>query len=145
MLYYFFSKSLNSKLIKKVLLALAIIYVVRWIRQYIIFGNAGYYTDLQAIEAITVILLSIYYFYEQIRNIDQLFIYAQPKFWVVSAYFIFFAGTFFLLLYISTLSNEEQKTYYYLNYIFMIVRTILLSIGMLMKRDVSIAKNYTIS
>lgn len=69
--------------------------------------------------------------------INSVFIYAEAIFWVVTAYFIYFSGTFFLYLYIPTLTQNDQKTYYdILNSIFTIVRTALLSIAIFIKRPV---------
>ncbi|HSU51602.1 MAG TPA: hypothetical protein VLJ41_13450 [Segetibacter sp.] len=79
-------------------------------------------------------LVATYFYYEKIFLLNEPLIYDNTTFWVVSAFFLNAAGTFFLLLYISTLpSKEDQEGYYNLNYVFTILRTILLSIAMLMK------------
>ncbi len=90
-----------------------------------------YMNIFQTIENILILSAVIYFYYEQILKVSVLNIFSQPQFWVVTAYFIYFAGTFFLILYISSLNHKEQGQYYVMNYIFTIIRTILLSIAML--------------
>ena len=79
------------------------------------------------------LLLIIYYYYEQIILINSAFIYAEATFWIVTAYFIYIAGTFFLYLYIPSLNDVEQEQYYVLNYIFTIIRTVLICVATFVK------------
>jgi len=60
-----------------------------------------------------------------------MFIYSETMFWVVSAYFIYCAGTFFLFLYVGFLPKNEQESSYTLNSLLTITRTILLSIALI--------------
>jgi len=75
---------------------------------------------------------AIYFYYEEIFLLNKPFIYLNPNFWIVSAYFLNASGTFFLLLYIPDLNATGQLKYYALNYMFLIIRSILLSIAMCM-------------
>ncbi|WP_026260111.1 hypothetical protein [Segetibacter koreensis] len=81
----------------------------------------------------TILALIIYYYYEQIIIINSAFIYAEATFWIVTAYFIYIAGTFFLYLYMPSLNNAEQEQYYVLNYIFTIIRTLLICVALFVK------------
>jgi hypothetical protein len=82
----------------------------------------------------TVLGLIIYYYYEQIVIINTAFIYAEPTFWIVTAFFIYIAGTFFLYLFIPSFDLVEQEKYYGIfNSIFTIIRTILISVAIFIR------------
>lgn len=131
-LVYFFYRILRSKLVKKVLLISAALFTVFWAMLYVEAGQSQHLKSIFAVEAIGIILLSIFYFYEQLSFPDTPFVYMQPRFWVVTAYLIYTAGTFFLFLYLDSLELHLQRQYYLLNSLFLIFKTILLSIGMFM-------------
>jgi hypothetical protein len=94
-----------------------------------------------SIENITILVFSTFYYYEQIIKKNTLSIESKTSFWLVSAYFIYSAGIFFLYIFLATLSKSDQEKYYTLNYVFTILRTILLSIGLIMHSDISLANN----
>jgi len=97
------------------------------------------------IENISIIILSIFYFYEQITVNFSREIYIKPRFWVVSAYMLYSAGTFFLFLFIGTVASNQQQNIYILNYAFLVIKSILLSIAMLMKNEPGIRKKFTLT
>lgn len=135
-LFYFFSKILLLKFIKKILFYTGILFVGYWIYSLFSIGiNTAYYDYCSNFENIAMLLLALLYFYEQVISINTPFIYKEPYFWIVSAYFIYFAGVFFLFLYIPHLTNVEVGHYYWLNYVFTIIRSFLLSIAMISKPD----------
>jgi len=132
-LYCFFCLIIRNTSIKKVIVFFGILYCIVWLLSFLEFGTKSYYTSCTNFENMTLLALAIFYYYEQIIIIDSAFIYAESTFWIVTAYFIYMAGIFFLYLYMASLSLEEQEKYYVLNYIFIIIRTILLSVALLIK------------
>ena len=124
---------MRSVFVKKIILLLSILYIVLWSYSFFKFGDKSYFSSCTNFENITVLGLAIYYYYEQIIVINSAFIYAETTFWIVTAFFIYIAGTFFLFLYIPSLSLPEQGKYYVLAYIFTIIRTVLLSVALLIK------------
>lgn len=132
-LYYFFSLIIKAHFLKKILFFLSIIFTVFWTFSLLKFGDKSYFSGCINFENISLLALAIYYYYEEIIIINSAFIYAELTFWIVTAYFIYMAGTFFLYLYIPSLNVLEQEKYYVLNYIFTIIRTILLSVAIFMK------------
>jgi hypothetical protein len=142
-IYTFFFKILNSSLAKKLLIAAGIILVAIWINMFSQGGNQDYLNTFQTLENISIFALSIYFFYEQIFKLNTPFVSNEPRFWVVAAYLIYSAGTFFLLLYLPSLSEENRETYYVLNYIFIIVRTIILSVAIFMKTDIQSPQKFS--
>jgi len=131
----FFYQILSAKLIKRLLLVIGFGFISYWLYNFFTIGTSKYIESGVTIENICILAFAIYYYYEQIIKLNTTFIYSQPRFWVVSAYLIYIAGTFFLLLYLPSFSSKDQEKYYVLNYVFVIIRTILLSFAMVMKTD----------
>lgn len=133
LLYYFFSLIIDSPFVKKILLILGFTFSIIWIFFYVKFQNTAYYNACLNIENISILALCNYYYYEKIIKKNSHYIYTEPRFWIVTAYLIYIAGTFFLVLYIPSLNTEDQEKFYVLNYLFTIIRTILLSVAMFMQ------------
>lgn len=114
---------------------LSIIFTVFWVFSFFKFRDKSYFSGCTNFENMTVLGLIIYYYIEQIIIINSAFIYSEATFWIITAFFIYIAGTFFLLLYMPSLDLAEQEKYYVLNYIFMIIRTVLLSVAIFIKQD----------
>ena len=132
-LILFFYSVVFNPIIKKTLLYLNLFYFAYWTYDFVKYGTKDYMNTFQTVENILILLIVIYYYYEQILKVNVQDIFSQPQFWVVTAYFIYFAGTFFLILYIPSLNSKEQGQYYVMNYLFTIIRTLLLCIAMLMR------------
>jgi hypothetical protein len=132
-LFIFFYLIQQHARIKKIILVAMSLFITYWVFR---FTKALPRTPLFSciiFEDFFILILAIYYFYFNIVKINSIFVYRQPIFWVVSAYLIYVAGTFFLALYYPHLSLNERYLYNLLNSMFIIVRTILLSIAMFMK------------
>ena len=144
-LFYFFSRVISSANSQRILLIAGIFYAIAWT---FLFVSTRFKDSLElsyGLECICIIALSIYYFFEQIKKPDSLYIYSQSRFWVVSAYLIYTAGTFFLFLFQKDLSIEEQQKYFILNSIFLILKTLILSIAMLMKTESTERKKFQLT
>lgn len=133
MLYYYFSLVIKKTSVKRIIAFLSIPYIILWIVSLLKFGDKSYFSSCTNFENITILGLAIYYYYEQIIIINSAFIYAEAAFWIVTAFFIYIAGTFFLFLYLASLNLSEHGKYYVLAYIFTIIRTILLCIAIFIK------------
>lgn len=144
-IYLFFSKISTNSFIKKTILILLSIFIIFWCYQFLKYGHKVFLLNCAILEYTTVLILVINYYFEQIIKGNSIYVYSKPRFWIVSAYFVYISGTFFLILYIPTLRYEEQLKYYMLNYVFVIIRTILLSIAMFMKDNNSIKQNFTLT
>lgn len=134
-LYAFYRNILSQSFVKPILSAVISFFVAFWLFEFIKVGQKDFLYYCVTYENIFIILFAIYFYYEKIFLLNDAFIYTDVKFWIVSAFFVNAAGTFFLLLYIPTLHSGEQEAYYILNYIFIIIRTILLCIAMLMRNN----------
>jgi hypothetical protein len=99
-----------------------------------------------SVEAILIIIYSILFLYGQIKDPSVLFVYNTKKFWVVSAFFIYFSSTLFLFLFAATFTQKEHKSYWYINNIFDIIKNILFCIAFSMKKNnkpkIPVEENY---
>ncbi|MDQ6813677.1 MAG: hypothetical protein M3040_08075, partial [Bacteroidota bacterium] len=134
-LYIFFRSIISDNFIKKVLSYLLLLFIGFWIFMFVKGGQKEFLYNCSTAENIFILVCAIYYYYEKIFLLNQSFIYTNSRFWVVSAYFINASGTFFLVLYIPDLNAAKQLKYYVLYYMFLIIRSILLSIAMFMKNN----------
>jgi hypothetical protein len=80
-------------------------------------------------EAFLIIIYSIYYFYEQLNKPQVAFIYSTFHFWISIGIFIYIAGTFFLFVQYSILSDNERNNFWIINLISNILKNILFSIS----------------
>ncbi|KIC89383.1 hypothetical protein [Flavihumibacter sp. ZG627] len=88
-----------------------------------------------SISAITLIIFSILYLFEQIQNPEVSFIYSKSNFWIVVGIMLYFAGTFFLFLQFSELSSQEQYSYWIINWVCIILKNILFSIAFYLPKE----------
>ena len=88
-----------------------------------------------SMEAVLLIIYSIIFLYEQIKDPSILFVYYTKKFWVVVAFFIYFSSTLFLFLYAATFTIKEHDNYWFINNIFDIIKNILFCIAFSMKKS----------
>jgi hypothetical protein len=144
-LFYFFKESINTRSATRTIIFLSLGFLSLWVLFLFKQGLKNNIEFSYGLECILIIGLSIFYFFEQIKKPDSLYIYSQPRFWVVSAYLIYTAGTFFLFLYQDDLSMEEQKRYFILNSVFLILKTFILSIAMLMKTNAIERKKFQLT
>jgi hypothetical protein len=114
---------------------MTLFFVIYWGFEFITKGRHDFLDACTTVENISFLALALYYYYEQVIKASSPLVYQEPRFWVVTAYLIFIAGTFFLFLYIPSLHRGEELKYYVLNYVFLIIRTVFLSIAMFMKHN----------
>jgi hypothetical protein len=87
------------------------------------------------VEAILIIVYSILFLYDQIRDPSVVFVYNTKKFWVVIALFIYFSSTLFLFLYATTFPKQQYSNYWDINNFFDIIKNILFCIAFIMKKE----------
>ncbi|MFY7839226.1 MAG: hypothetical protein ACOVP7_03070 [Lacibacter sp.] len=103
-----------TSFLKKGVLIGFITYVITLSAYFIFFADGNYYDKTpSSFQGVLVIVLSILFFYEQIKKPDTLFIYAVPEFWYVTAVFIHAAGTFFIYIFAAFwLQNKANENDY---------------------------------
>jgi hypothetical protein len=121
--------NLRKKTFKQVLLATSLLFYL--FCTVSLFSAKGYYFDSlpASIESIVIIIFCIFYFFEQINKPDISFIYSSKKFWIVTAFLVYLSGTLFLFIYTSNLSETEQTFYWPINFIFNILKNVLITLA----------------
>lgn len=85
--------------------------------------------------SLTLLIYSIYYLFERMRDPLTLNLFSTPSFWIVVAIIIYSAGTFFPFIYAkNNLEEEEFKVLYDLIHdTLYIIKNVIFSIAMLVK------------
>lgn len=95
--------------------------------------NAGFDSVPSGITSLIMLVYSILYLFERVKDTDTLFFYSSPNFWVVVSIVIYAAGTFFPFIYAKNYLNEEEFTYEFdlIHDTLYIVKNIIFAIAML--------------
>lgn len=93
------------------------------------------------IETILILIFSFYYFYEQMQDTTNLFIYNKPSFWVILGMVLYLAGSFFIYIYSSQLKvQSEVDKYWIFTNIFSILKNIFFTIAIIVNANQSVKK-----
>ncbi|MEO6933238.1 MAG: hypothetical protein ABI151_16520 [Chitinophagaceae bacterium] len=82
-------------------------------------------------EELSVIVICIFYFYEQMNNPEVTFLYESKEFWVIMAFFFYTTSTLFLFICLNGLPEDKKMEYYAIGQIGNIVKNILLVVGLI--------------
>jgi hypothetical protein len=134
-LFVFYRKIISNKVVKTFLSVFIAFFIVYWSVAFYRNTQKSFLYDCVTIENVFILVTAIYYYYEQIFVLNKAFIYRNATFWIVAAFFVNAAGTFFLLLYLSSFKLSVRENYYVINYLFIIIRTILLCIAFFRKNN----------
>ena len=97
------------------------------------------------IQALLILIMCIYYFFDQLKKPNSFIIYNNINFWIIISFLIYVAGTFFLyIIHENTVPNKAfLREYAIINFSFNLLKNILLLIAMLMKEEKITLKNFT--
>ncbi len=131
---YLIALAINIKKFNKILAGTFILFVILAIINFVATSAESITSPLDGIKGIFTIGLCIYFFYSQLKKADSFLLYTTQRFWIIIAFLIYVAGTFFLyLLAQSQMENEVFKiNYAIINSSFIIIKNILLCIAMTM-------------
>jgi hypothetical protein len=82
------------------------------------------------IESILIIVYSFYFFFEQLKKTETL-IYENFFFWVSIGMILYLSGTFFIYLLSNTMSSKELHEYWFITYVFDIIKNTFFVISLL--------------
>ena len=82
-----------------------------------------------SISAIIILFYSILFLFDLIQKPEIEFVYATFEFWIIVGIMIYFSGTFFLFLQIQRLTREELESFWAINLVGNILKTILFGIA----------------
>lgn len=120
----------KSKKIKKLILfVLPLFYII--VLYYIFNRDQSNNFDAipASLESILIIIFCVIFFFEQIRDMEVSFIYSSKTFWIIVAILIYMAATFFLFVSAEFVSQQERRSYWFINSISNILKNVLLAIA----------------
>jgi len=128
---YFLGLNLNRRRSKKVLLYISIAFTLF----LFIYSYAANFKKVDTVnvgvETIIIIIFSFYFLYQLMNENKVLLIYNDYRFWIILGMVIYLAGSFFIYIYADQLSASEMKQFWFLTWIFYILKGILFSIAIL--------------
>jgi hypothetical protein len=146
MVFYLFTWQFNSQeRLKRLVITLLIVFLGTWCLHNFFRETIFIFDSLSnGIETLSIILLSLIFFYHQIIKPQNFFIYTSPAFWIISGILIYKSGTFFLFLYFDTLEQTQKnqfKNLYIINSAFLFIRNILFTMGLSLHKKSTHRKN----
>lgn len=143
-LLVFYHSILKGKFIRVFIYIASAIFIILWSYMFATRGDTKFLDSAVTIEYVLILIASIYFYFQIIKK-PETPIFTSPHFWIISAYMLYIAGTFFLFLFLDTLPPKEQEKYYIVNFVFLLVKTILLSIAMFMKPPAQERKKFQLT
>jgi hypothetical protein len=131
----FFYQNLSTSSIKKLIIISYLFFLLYAIYDYLTSPTNSFDSIPSSVEAILIIIFSIFYLFEQIKNPKVFFIYTLDKFWIVSSLLLYHTGTLFLFIYAAPFFADPGFTQNYalINNSFLLIKNIIFSIGLLTK------------
>jgi hypothetical protein len=133
----FFLESVSIRKAKNVIKILSLLFLIFSIFDLVISKSDSFDSTPTGVSSILILLYSIYFFYEKIKNNENLFLYETPNFWVTVSFVVFFSGTFFIYIFSQNNLNDPEflSTFAVINRAFSIVKAIFISIAFLIKPE----------
>jgi hypothetical protein len=132
---YFLFESLIEKKFRILLVICSVLFYTIALFTIIAKNSESFDSLSASLEASLLILYSILYLYEQIKDPAVLFVYHSKKFWIVIAFLLYFSSTLFLFIYAVTLTSQQHKNYWGINNIFDIIKNLLFVVSFAMKKN----------
>ena len=92
------------------------------------------------IETILIFIFSFIYFFEQLNDTTELFIYSQPSFWGVLGILLCLAGSFFIYIFANQIDFKDLGKYWIITNISVIVRNLFFAVAIFIQANQSIKK-----
>jgi hypothetical protein len=131
--YLFFAATLyfilKSQVVKKTLLFISPLFAIFCV-YFIFWGAIKRFDSLQtSIECIIIIVICLYYFYEQLMSPEVELIYTSYKFWIIIGLLLYLAGSFFIFVFAADMPKKESDNYWPILFVCGIIRNILFAIA----------------
>jgi hypothetical protein len=114
---------------RKLIIVLCILFSLALPTYYITTGQHFLDSVPIGVETIFILLFSFYYFYEQMNDIENHYIYNRFHFWIVTGMIIYLSGSFFIYIFANHVDRELLFKYWFLTYIFYVLKNILFIAG----------------
>ena len=124
-------ESLKNRRAKIVILIVSLLFIIFLFLLNFIIPYEKY--DSIPIEGETLILLivSIYFFYEQFKDPSPLYIYNQYSFWFTIGILVYLCGSLFIFALAEQMSSAQIAEFWFLTYIVEIIKNILFTVAII--------------
>lgn len=128
---FFFYRNIISKYLKKLIIIITISFILFCIIYAIYAPNLPIDSIPIGIETIIILGVSFGFFYEMMNDSKTIFIHTDYRFWIVLAFMIYLAGSFFIYIFANQIPKAELPKYWMFTYVFYAIKNILFSLSML--------------
>ena len=123
--------NINSSALKKVIVSSSLAFII-FLSIYTILAKIKQIDSLSiGIESILVLSFTFYFLYELVSKPSTTYIHIDYRFWISLGIIIYLASTFFIYIYADQLSYKEISKFWFLTWIFYILKSVFFFIGML--------------
>src|SRR5207302_1891720 len=82
-------------------------------------------------ETLVLLIVGIYFFYEQFANTSSEYLYSHYCFWLTIGIWIYLCGSLFIYLYAEYLTSLEKEQFWFFTYIVEIIKNILFGVAVI--------------
>jgi hypothetical protein len=125
----FLLKNLQKKVFKKIITYISAGFILFNIYHTIFSNHRGLDSIPIGIETILIFVYCFYYLYTQMNVVQDAFIYNKYQFWIVIGFMVYLGGSFFIYIFFNILDRKIVLEYWFLTYVFYIIKNILFAIG----------------
>lgn len=126
----FIYNAIDKVAFRRIIIVSAIAFYAFLVGLYLLQNRGNAFDSLGAsVEAILIVVYSMFYLFDQMNKPQVFFIYQEPNFWFVVAFIIYFSGTLFLFIQASNLGPQDLVNYWIINYFLNITKNILFAIA----------------
>jgi hypothetical protein len=124
--------SVKNKRAKIIILLISLLFVAFLFLLNFVFPYDRYDSIPIAAETLILLIVSIYFFYEQFKDTSTLYIYHQYSFWLTIGILVYLCGSLFIFALAEQMSPAQITEFWYWTYIVEIIKNILFTVGILM-------------
>jgi hypothetical protein len=117
--------NINSKLLRKIIAALSILFVVFHILFYLTVSINRLDSIPVGVETILLFIFIFLFFYEQFKGSRTFYIYNHNGFWISFGILVYLGGSFFFNILANHMAQEQVDEYFFLTYIADLIKNIL--------------------
>jgi hypothetical protein len=132
---FFIYLSFKEKIFKTILIICSLLFYVIALINILSKRSASFDSLAASLEASLLILFSIFFLYEQIKDPTIFYVYNSKRFWIIIAFLLYFSSILFLFIYAVTFTTQQHKSYWRINNIFDTIKNLLFAVAFAMKKN----------
>lgn len=117
---------------KKVMIGASVLYSLFLPIYHTYFEQGGSIDSIPiGLETLLILLFSFYYFYEQMSDLENHYIYNRYHFWIIIGIILYLAGSFFIYIFANHVDKQTRNQFWFLTYFFYVVKNLFFLIGLM--------------